>query len=35
MLRRNAANNGYEVIMTQATALAVTFVTLTIQYFAQ
>jgi hypothetical protein len=35
MLRRNAANNGYEVIMTQGTASAVTFVTLTIQYFAQ
>ena len=35
MLRRNAANNGYEIIMTQGTASAVKFVTITIQYFAQ
>ncbi|CAB5218805.1 hypothetical protein UFOVP215_22 [uncultured Caudovirales phage] len=35
MLRRNAANNGYEIIMTQGTASAVKYVTITIQYFAQ
>jgi hypothetical protein len=32
MLRRNVANNGFEVIVTAATAQAMTFVSLTIQY---
>jgi len=33
MLRRNSANNGFEILVTAATAQAMTFVSITIQYF--